>query len=148
MGFVLQKTPTFRWPVEIQTQSDGGAYRTERFTAVFNRLDATEHDALAADYGRLVAATMAPGINEAQQLLSSFRSIQAEDATALSASHRTMRQLADQLLAGWDDVFEADNTTPIPYSPEVREQLLNTAGVCQALVSTYLSSAARAKAGN
>ena len=58
------------------------------------------------------------------------------------------RAIADEILVGWSGIFEADNTTQIPYSEESKAQLLEVATVAEMLVQTYIESIEKAKAKN
>ena len=126
MGFVLEQTPTFRWPITVREQVDDGRYRTHQFEAVFKRLPQSRLEELAIDFQRLRHAVK----ND-------------EPIDQIPT-----RAIADEILVGWTGIFEPDNTTQIPYSEAVKAQLLEVATVAEALVGTYIDSIEKAKAKN
>jgi hypothetical protein len=126
MGFVLEQTPTFRWPITVREQVDDGRYRTHQFEAIFKRLPQSRLEELAIDFQRLRHAVK----ND-------------EPIDQIPT-----RAIADEILVGWSGIFEPDNTTQIPYSEAVKAQLLEVATVAEALVGTYIDSIEKAKAKN
>jgi len=126
MGFVLEQTPTFRWPITVREQVDDGRYRTHQFEAVFKRLPQSRLEELAIDFQRLRHAVK----ND-------------EPIDQIPT-----RAIADEILVGWSGIFEPDNTTQIPYSEAVKAQLLEVTTVAEALVGTYIDSIEKAKAKN
>lgn len=126
MGFVLQQSPTFTWPITIRERQDGGRYRTHTFDAQFRRLPQSRQEEIQLAYQRL----------------------KSEVARDLVIDQLPTRQIAAEILVGWSGIFEDDGTTQVPYSEEVKAQLLEVEGVADVLVSTYIESGERAKAKN
>ena len=126
MGFILEQTPTFTWPITIKEQVDNGRYRTHSFEAVFKRLPQSRLEDLAINF---------------QQLRHAVKNDDLIDRIPT-------REVAGEILVGWSGIFEADNTTQIPYSEETKAQLLDVATVAEVLVQTYIESVEKAKAKN
>jgi len=126
MGFILEQTPTFSWPITIREQVDSGRYRTHTFEAVFKRLPQSRLEDLAINF---------------QQLRHAVKNDDLIDRIPT-------REIASEILVGWSGIFEADNTTQIPYSEETKAQLLEVATVAEMLVQTYIESVEKAKAKN
>lgn len=126
MGFILEQTPTFSWPITIKEQVDNGRYRTHSFEAVFKRLPQSRLEDLAINF---------------QQLRHAVKNDDLIDRIPT-------REVAGEILVGWSGIFEADNTTQIPYSEETKAQLLDVATVAEVLVQTYIESVEKAKAKN
>lgn len=126
MGFVLQQSPSFTWPITIRERQDGGRYRTHTFDAVFRRLPQSRQEEIQLAYQRL----------------------KSEVARDLVIDTLPTRQIAAEILVGWSGIFEEDGTTQVPYSEEVKAQLLEVEGVADVLVSTYIESGEKAKAKN
>jgi hypothetical protein len=126
MGFVLEQTPTFSWPITVREQVDNGRYRTHTFEAVFKRLPQSRLEDLAINF---------------QQLRHAVKNDDLIDRIPT-------REIASEILVGWSGIFEADNTTQIPYSEETKAQLLEVATVAEMLVQTYIESVEKAKAKN
>lgn len=126
MGFVLEQSPTFSWPITVKEPVDGGRFRSHTFTAVFKRVSQDRYEELLL-----------------QQR--DFKLLVERDAEVSSIP---LREIADELLVGWADIFEPDNTTQVPYSQEAKAQLLKTAGIANALVETYFEVLEKAKAKN
>lgn len=126
MGFVLEQSPTFSWPITIRETVDNGRYRTHTFEAVFKRLPQSRLEELAIDFQRLRHAV---------------RNDEPIDGIPT-------RAIASEILVGWSGIFEPDNTTQIPYTEETKAQLLEVATVAEALVTTYIESIEKAKAKN
>lgn len=126
MGFILEQTPTFSWPITIREQVDNGRYRTHSFEAVFKRLPQSRLEDLAINF---------------QQLRHAVKNDDLIDRIPT-------REVAGEILVGWSGIFEADNTTQIPYSEETKAQLLDVATVAEVLVQTYIESVEKAKAKN
>ena len=114
MGFILEQTPTFTWPITIREQVDNGRYRTHTFEAVFKRLPQSRMDEITLDYQRI-------------------KSWAAKDEVINSLP---TREIASEILVGWTGIFEPDNTTQIPYSEDSKAQLLEIATVADVLVTT------------
>ena len=126
MGFILEQTPTFTWPITIREQVDNGRYRTHTFEAVFKRLPQSRMDEITLDYQRI-------------------KSWAAKDEVINSLP---TREIASEILVGWTGIFEPDNTTQIPYSEYSKAQLMEIATVAYVLVTTYIESTEKAKAKN
>lgn len=126
MGFILEQSPTFSWPITIRETQDGGRYRTHTFEAVFKRLPQSRMDEITLEYQRI-------------------KSFAARDEVI---SELPTRAIASEILAGWNSIFEADNTTAIPYSEEAKIELLEVATVADVLVTTFIECTEKAKAKN
>ena len=126
MGFILEQTPSFSWPITILETQDGGRYRTHTFEAVFKRLPQSRMDEIALDYQRI-------------------KSYAAHNEVI---DELPTRAIASEILIGWTGIFESDNTTQIPYSDKSKAQLLEISTVADVLVTTYIESAEKAKAKN
>jgi hypothetical protein len=126
MGFTLQRNPTFSWPVSYRERTDNGKYRQHNFTAVYKRLPQSELEKIQLDYQRL----------------------KADIARDIYIDSIPTREIAAKILVGWSDVFEDDGTTQIPYSEELKRELLEVEGLADVLVETYIDSASKAKAKN
>jgi hypothetical protein len=126
MGFILEQTPIFSWPITIRERQDGGRYRTHSFEAVFKRLPQSRMDEITLDYQRI-------------------KSRAAKDEVIDSLPTRA---IASEILIGWTGIFEPDNTTQIPYSEDSKIELLEIETVADVLVTTYIESAEKAKAKN
>jgi hypothetical protein len=126
MGFILEQTPTFTWPITVRERQDGGRYRTHTFDAVFIRLPQSRMDEITLDYQRI-------------------KSLAARDEVISSLP---TREIAAEIMVGWSGIFEPDNTTQIPYSDAAKAQLLEIETVADVLVTTYIESAEKAKAKN
>ena len=126
MGFVLQQTPTFTWPITIKERVDNGRYRSHSFEAVFKRLPQSQLEQLAIDFQHLRHAVKNDELIE----------------------RIPTREIAHEILVGWSGITEPDNTTQIPYSEETKAQLLEVETVAEMLVQTYIESIEKAKAKN
>lgn len=126
MGFILEQSHTFSWPITIRETQDGGRYRTHTFEAVFKRLPQSRMDEITLEYQRI-------------------KSYAARDEVI---SELPTRAIASEILAGWSGIFEPDNTTPVPYSEDGKAKLLEIATVADVLVTTYIESTEKAKAKN
>lgn len=126
MGFVLEQSPSFTWPITIREPQDGGRYRSHTFEAVFARLPASRLEEVQLEYQRIKAAAA-----------------RDEVITALPT-----KEIAAEILVGWSGIFEPDNTTQVPYSEAAKAQLLEVATVADVLVTTYIESIEKAKAKN
>jgi hypothetical protein len=126
MGFILEQSPTFSWPITIRERQDGGRYRTHTFDAIFKRLPQSRMDEIMLEYQRI-------------------KSWAAKDEVI---SELPTRAIASEILAGWSGIFESDNTTQVPYSEEAKAQLLEIETVADVLVATFIDSAEKAKAKN
>jgi hypothetical protein len=126
MGFVLEQTPTFTWPITIRERVDAGRYRSHSFEAVFKRLPQSRLEQLAIDF---------------QQIRHAVKNDDLIDRIPT-------REIANEILVGWSGITEPDNTTQIPYSDESKAQLLEIETVAETLVQTYIESIEKAKSKN
>ena len=126
MGFVLEQTPTFRWPITVRERVDDGRYRSHQFEAVFKRLPQSRLEQVVIEFQRLKVAV------KNDEMITEI----------------PIRAIADEILVGWTGIFEADNTTQIPYSETAKAQLLDVETVAETLVETYMSGIEKAKAKN
>jgi hypothetical protein len=126
MGFVLEQSPSFSWPITIKERQDGGRYRTHNFDAVFKRLPQSRMDEIVLDYQRI-------------------KSFAARDEVI---NELPTRAIASEILVGWSGIFEPDNSTQIPYSEEAKARLLEIETVADVLVATFIDTAEKAKAKN
>ena len=126
MGFVLEQTPTFSWPITIRERVDNGRYRSHSFEAVFKRLPQSRLEQLAIDF---------------QQIRHAVKNDDLIDRIPT-------REIANEILVGWSGITEPDNTTQIPYSDESKAQLLEIETVAETLVQTYIESIEKAKSKN
>jgi len=126
MGFVLEQSPTFRWPITIREQIDDGRYRTHQFEAVFKRLPQSRLEELAIDF---------------QRLRHTVKNDEPIDRIPT-------RDIANEILVGWNGILEPDNTTQVPFTETAKAQLLEVPTVADALVSTYIESIEKAKSKN
>ena len=126
MGFVLEQTPTFRWPITVRERVDDGRYRSHQFEAVFKRLPQSRLEQVVIEFQRLKVAV------KNDEMITEI----------------PIRAIADEILVGWSGIFEADNTTQIPYSETAKAQLLDVETVAETLVETYMSGIEKAKAKN
>ncbi|MEI8251263.1 MAG: hypothetical protein WCF98_08865 [Synechococcus sp. ELA057] len=126
MGFVLEQTPTFSWPITIRERVDNGRYRSHSFEAVFKRLPQSRLEQLAIDF---------------QQIRHAVKNDDLIDRIPT-------REIANEILVGWSGITEPDNTTQIPYSDESKLQLLEIETVAETLVQTYIESIEKAKSKN
>lgn len=126
MGFILEQSPTFSWPITIRERQDGGRYRTHTFDAIFKRLPQSRMDEIVIELQRL-------------------KSCAARDE---AINELPIRAIASEILVGWSGIFEPDNTTQVPYSEEAKAKLLEVETVANVLVATFMDSADKAKAKN
>lgn len=126
MGLTLQRNPTFSWPVSYRERIDGGRYRQHNFAAVYKRLPQSELEEIQLEYQRL----------------------KADVSRDIPVDSIPTREIAARILVGWSDVFEDDGTTQIPYSEDLKRELLEVEGLADVLVETYIESASKAKAKN
>lgn len=126
MGFQLNRTPTFSWPVSFREPIDGGRYRQHTFTAIYNRLPQSRQEEIQLAYQHL----------------------KADVSQDVRIQTIPTREIADEILGGWSDIFEDDGTTQIPYSQAVKAQLLEVPNAADVLVQTYIEAIEKAKAKN
>ena len=125
MTFVLEQSPTFRHPVSIREVLDGGKIRTHQFTAIFNRLTQTRIEEAGMQVSALQAAIR--------------RGEEIKDIPT--------RQIADEILAGWEGITTADGE-PVEMTASTKAQLLDRAAVADALVETFFEADRKARAKN
>lgn len=126
MGLLLKRNPTFTWPISYQERTDGGRYRQHNFTAEYRRLPQSELEEIQLSYQRLKVAVS-----------------RDEPVDSIPT-----REICNRIWVGWSDIFEEDGTTQIPYSEELKRELMEIEGLADVLVETYIESAAKAKAKN
>lgn len=126
MGFVLEQSPTFSWPITIREPQDGGRYRTHTFEAVFARLPASRSEEMQLE----------------------IQAVKAAAARDERIDELPIRTFAAEILVGWSGIFEPDNTTQIPYSESAKARLLEVETVADVLVTTYFECIDKAKAKN
>jgi hypothetical protein len=126
MGLLLQRNPTFTWPISYRERTDGGRYRQHNFTAVFKRLPQSELEEIQLSYQRL----------------------KSDVSRDVPVDSIPTREICNRIWVGWSDIFEEDGTTQIPYSEELKIELMEVEGLADVLVETYIESAAKAKAKN
>jgi hypothetical protein len=106
--FVIDPTPTIRWPVTVMMPVDGGETAKFVFTGIFNRLSEEELDELT----------------KADEPVQTDASENAEEADKL-VKHRPMSEILrgnaerlPRLLVGWDGVTDASGK-PVEFSIEL-----------------------------
>ena len=125
MSFVLEQSPTFKHPVSIREVLDVGKIRTHQFTAIFNRLTQTRIEEAGMQVSALQAAIR--------------RGEEIKDIPT--------RQIADEILAGWEGITTADGE-PVEMTASTKAQLLDRAAVADALVETFFEADRKARAKN
>ncbi len=125
MAFILEQSPTFKWPIVIREVQDGGRIRTHQFDAIYRRLPQSRMEAVQLQYQAMKAAVA--------------RNEPLEEIPTQS--------IADEILDGWEGITEADGT-PVPVTPETKRQLLEVASVADALVVTFFEAHEKARAKN
>lgn len=126
MGLLLKRNPTFTWPISYRERTDGGRYRQHNFTAEFRRLPQSELEEIQLSYQRL----------------------KSDVSRDVPVDSIPTREICNRIWVGWSDIFEEDGTTQIPYSQELKIELMEVEGLADVLVETYIESAAKAKAKN
>lgn len=125
MAFILEQSPTFKWPIVIREVQDGGRVRTHQFDAIYRRLPQSRMEAVQLQYQAMKAAVTR---NEPLDEIPT-------------------RAIADEILDGWEGITEVDGT-PVPVTAETRRQLLEVALVADVLVTTYFEAHEKARAKN
>jgi len=125
MAFILDQSPTFKWPIVIREVQDGGRVRTHQFDAIYRRLPQSRMEAVQLQYQAMKAAVTR---NEPLDEIPT-------------------RAIADEILEGWEGITEPDGT-PVPVTAETRRQLLEVATVADVLVTTYFEAHEKARAKN
>lgn len=126
MGLLLKRNPTFTWPISYRERTDGGRYRQHNFTAEYRRLPQSELEEIQLSYQRL----------------------KSDVSRDVPVDSIPTREICNRIWVGWSDIFEEDGTTQIPYSEELKRELMEIEGLADVLVETYIESAAKAKAKN
>jgi hypothetical protein len=126
MGLLLKRNPTFTWPISYRERTDGGRYRQHNFTAEYKRLPQSELEEIQLSYQRL----------------------KSDVSRDVPVDSIPTREICNRIWVGWSDIFEEDGTTQIPYSEELKRELMEIEGLADVLVETYIESAAKAKAKN
>lgn len=125
MAFILEQSPTFKWPIVIREVQDGGRVRTHQFDAIYRRLPQSRMEAVQLQYQAMKAAVTR---NEPLDEIPT-------------------RAIADEILEGWEGITEPDGTA-VPVTAETRRQLLEVATVADVLVTTYFEAHEKARAKN
>ena len=125
MAFILEQSPTFKWPIVIREVQDGGRIRTHQFDAIYRRLPQSRMEAVQLQYQAMKSAVA--------------RNEPLEEIPTQS--------IADEILDGWEGITEADGT-PVPVTAETKRQLLEVASVADALVVTFFEAHEKARAKN
>ena len=125
MAFILDQSPTFKWPIVIREVQDGGRVRTHQFDAIYRRLPQSRMEAVQLQYQAMKAAVTR---NEPLDEIPT-------------------RAITDEILEGWEGITEPDGT-PVPVTAETRRQLLEVATVADVLVTTYFEAHEKARAKN
>lgn len=125
MTFVLEQSPTFRWPIVIREVQDGGRVRTHQFDAIYRRLPQSRMEAVQLQYQAMKAAVSR---NEPLDEIPT-------------------RAIADEILEGWEGITNPDGS-PVEVTPETRRQLLEVASVADVLVVTFFEAHEKARAKN
>lgn len=125
MAFVLEQSPTFRWPITIREVQDGGRVRTHQFDAIYRRLPQSRMEAVQLQYQAMKAAAS--------------RDQPIEEIPT--------RAIADEILEGWEGITNPDGS-PVEVSPQTKAQLLEVATVADALVTTFFEAHDKARVKN
>lgn len=126
MGLLIRREPTFTWPISYRERIDGGRYRQHNFTVTFKRLPQSELEEIQLSYQRL----------------------KSDVSRDVPVDSIPTREICNRIWVGWSDIFEEDGTTQIPYSEDLKRELMEIEGLADVLVETYIESAAKAKAKN
>ena len=125
MAFILEQSPTFKWPITIREVQDGGRVRTHQFDAIYRRLPQSRMEAVQLQYQAMKAAVSR---NEPLDEIPT-------------------RAIADEILEGWVGITNPDGS-PVEVTPETRRQLLEVASVADVLVVTFFEAHEKARAKN
>lgn len=125
MAFILEQSPTFRWPITIREVQDGGRVRTHQFDAIYRRLPQSRMEAVQLQYQAMKAAAS--------------RDQPIEEIPT--------RAIADEILEGWEGITNPDGS-PVEVSPQTKAQLLEVATVADALVTTFFEAHDKARVKN
>lgn len=125
MAFILEQSPTFKWPIVIREVQDGGRVRTHQFDAIYRRLPQSRMEAVQLQYQAMKAAVA--------------RNEPLEEIPT--------RAIADEILEGWEGITNPDGS-PVEVTPDTRRQLLEVASVADVLVVTFFEAHEKARAKN
>lgn len=125
MAFILEQSPTFKWPIVIREVQDGGRIRTHQFDAMYRRLPQSRMEAVQLQYQAMKAAV----------------------ARNEPLDEIPTRAIADEILEGWEGITNPDGS-PVEVTPDTRRQLLEVASVADALVVTFFEAHEKARAKN
>lgn len=129
MAFVLDQSPSYRWPVTIKVPQDGGRFRSYSFEVEFLRVSQERREELG------------------RQLMAQQTRVAAGN---LEGEILTPRQIADELVVGWSGILDSEgkDAQEVPYSPATKAQLLNVGDVADAIIAAWSESIPGAKAKN
>lgn len=125
MSFILEQSPTFKWPITIREVQDGGRVRTHSFDAIYRRLPQSRMEAVQLQYQAMKSA-----ITRNEPL-----------------DEIPTRGIAEEILEGWEGITDPEGS-PVPVTAETRRQLLEVALVADVLVTTYFEAHEKARAKN
>lgn len=125
MAFILEQSPTFKWPIVIREVQDGGRVRTHQFDAIYRRLPQSRMEAVQLQYQAMKAAVSR---NEPLDEIPT-------------------RAIADEILEGWEGITNPDGS-PVEVTADTRRQLLEVASVADVLVVTFFEAHEKARAKN
>jgi hypothetical protein len=125
MGFILEQSPTFSWPITIRELCDGGRYRTHQFEAVFNRLPQDRMEEVLVQYQQMKAAA----------------------SRDQPIDQIPTREIAAEILAGWKGITDSEGQE-LECTATTKAQLLKVATVADVLVSTFFEAHEKARAKN
>lgn len=136
MGFPIDLSPTYFWPVPIKVPMGGetcGRHRAYAFEAEFKRISQSRRDEIARQ------------VVIGQRLLNG----DLVDETRL-AQMITSKEIADELLVGWRKITdkEGEGAQELPYSESTKAQLLDMEYLADALVQAWYDSMPGAKVKN
>lgn len=121
MPFEIDKGDSYPWPVTLEEPVDR-RHKPETFTAVFRRLD--QHR-----------------INELNELIRQrLIAAQAGDDTEGMISDI---DIAREVLVGWSDILQ--NGSQVPFSDELKDELLGRASFAAFIVAAWNDSLANAR---
>ena len=121
MAFKLDKKPYYKWPVEFEVPTDGGAWEKQSFDGHFARLGQERVEYLTQAYTRRVEELKA-GIELDEEL------------AAL-----TPKFIAGEILIGWDNILD-DDGNEIPCTPATKERVLEVETVAAAVINAWSAS--------
>lgn len=125
MAFVLEQSPTFRYPIVVREVQDGGKIRTHQFDAIYRRLPQSRMEEVQLQYQAIQVAAK-----------------RGEQIDGIPT-----RAIADEILDGWDGITTRDGES-IECTVEAKAKLLEVASVADVLVSTFFEAHEKARAKN